>query len=131
MSSVSKENRTQSPCNVRLANSLGKVPPPVKPKTFRNFKTEPLQTADQNTCNDVYICVTEDTTGATDDMYNEMEKKLDQAKQEKDALLQQIVKLKGEVQEYQKEVKKAYNKLDHYSTVSRSKKVRPQFCLCI
>lgn len=123
MSAVSKENTQTPPCNIRLTNNSGKVPPPVMPKTFRK-RSDPLKASSQNTSNnEVYICVTEDTGAAITDRYNEMEKKLIIVKQEKDALMQEILKLKGELQDYQKEVKKAYNKLDHYNTVSRSKKV--------
>lgn len=96
------------------------IPPPVLPKTFR--KTTATNYQKESEQNKVYICVTEEET-SLEAKYEQMEMELRAAKEERDMFQQDITKLKGELQETQKELKKAHTKLDRFNTVSKAKKV--------
>ena len=101
-----------------------KNPPPVLPKTFRSPNTNGLtKQEDQNNQSSVYICVTQEKETELEAKYRQMELELKTNKLERDMFHQDILRLKSELQETQKEIKKAHNKIDRYNMVSKSKKV--------
>ena len=95
------------------------TPPPVLPKSPR--KTNRYKDNDPNT---VSISVTaENKELSLEEKYKQMEMDLKAVKLERDSFQQDVTRLKGELQDFQKETKKTNSKLDHYNMLSKSKKV--------
>ncbi len=100
-------------------------PPPVLPKTFRstnNISTN-VGEDDNNQSSNVYICVTQEKETELEARNRQMELELEATKLQRDQFYQEVLRIKTELQETQKEIKKAHNKIDRYNMVSKSKKV--------